>query len=183
MENLAELVTVAREFAGDAAVADLAVEEAVENAGLADAAGLAVADDATGEPEPGSLAAFLERVALVADADSIPDNDEGMVTLMTLHTAKGLEFPVVFLTGLEEGVFPHSRSMNDPEQIEEERRLCYVGITRAERRPNPNRPTGADRSGSERFHSTRSAGTSSRNRDAGFAFGWPNDERISARDR
>ena len=101
LENLAELVTVAREFAGDAAVADLAVEEAVENAGLADAAGLtAPADDATGEPEPGSLAAFLERVALVADADSIPDNDEGMVTLMTLHTAKGLEFPVVFLTGL-----------------------------------------------------------------------------------
>ena len=77
LENLDELVTVAREFAGDAAVADLAVEEAVENAGLAPA------DDATGEPEPGSLAAFLERVALLADADSIPDNDEGMVTLMT----------------------------------------------------------------------------------------------------
>src|SRR4051794_19986717 len=74
VENLAELVTVAREFAGDAAVADLAVEEAVENAGLAGDDGLAPADDATGEPEPGSLAAFLERVALVADADSIPDN-------------------------------------------------------------------------------------------------------------
>ena len=113
LENLAELVTVAREFAGDAAVADLAVEEAVENAGLA-ATARAPADDATGEPEPGSLAAFLERVALVADADSIPDNDEGMVTLMTLHTAKGLEFPVVFLTGLEDGVFPHMRAMSRP---------------------------------------------------------------------
>jgi DNA helicase-2/ATP-dependent DNA helicase PcrA len=143
LENLAELVTVAREFAGDAAVADLAVEEAVENAGLADAAGLDTSggsaaagptDDATGEPEPGSLAAFLERVALVADADSIPGNDEGMVTLMTLHTAKGLEFPVVFLTGLEDGVFPHLRAMADPTELAEERRLAYVGITRARER-------------------------------------------------
>ena len=134
LENLAELVTVAREFAGDAAVADLAVEEAVENAGLAGDDGLAPADDATGEPEPGSLAAFLERVALVADADSIPDNDEGMVTLMTLHTAKGLEFPVVFLTGLEDGVFPHLRAMSDPAELAEERRLAYVGITRARER-------------------------------------------------
>jgi DNA helicase-2/ATP-dependent DNA helicase PcrA len=131
LENLAELVTVAREFAGDAAVADLAVEEAVDNAGLAAAA---PADDASGEPEPGSLAAFLERVALVADADSIPDNDEGMVTLMTLHTAKGLEFPVVFLTGLEDGVFPHLRAMADPAELAEERRLAYVGITRARER-------------------------------------------------
>ncbi len=128
LENLAELVTVAREFAGDAAVADLAVEEAVENAGLAPA------DDATGEPEPGSLAAFLERVALVADADSIPDNHEGMVTLMTLHTAKGLEFPAVFVTGLEDGVFPHLRAMSDPAELAEERRLAYVGITRARER-------------------------------------------------
>jgi DNA helicase-2/ATP-dependent DNA helicase PcrA len=103
---------------------------------LADAAGLqaAPADDATGEPEPGSLAAFLERVALVADADSIPDNDEGMVTLMTLHTAKGLEFPVVFLTGLEDGVFPHMRAMSEPAELAEERRLAYVGITRARER-------------------------------------------------
>jgi DNA helicase II / ATP-dependent DNA helicase PcrA len=117
-------------------VADLAIEEAVENAGLADAAGLEAAppDDATGEPEPGSLAAFLERVALVADADSIPDNDEGMVTLMTLHTAKGLEFPVVFLTGLEDGVFPHMRAMSEPAELAEERRLAYVGITRARER-------------------------------------------------
>jgi DNA helicase-2/ATP-dependent DNA helicase PcrA len=145
LENLAELVTVAREFAGDAAVADLAVEEAVQNAGLATPADDAPADDAPaddaafdatseGEPEPGSLAAFLERVALVADADSIPDSDEGMVTLMTLHTAKGLEFPVVFLTGLEDGVFPHLRAMSDPKELAEERRLAYVGITRARER-------------------------------------------------
>ncbi len=85
-------------------------------------------------PEPGSLAAFLERVALVADADSIPDNDAGMVTLMTLHTAKGLEFPVVFLTGWEDGVFPHMRAMGDPKELAEERRLAYVGITRAQQR-------------------------------------------------
>jgi DNA helicase-2/ATP-dependent DNA helicase PcrA len=129
LENLAELVTVAREFAGDAAVADLAVEEAVDNAGLT-----VVENDNAGEPEPGSLAAFLERVALVADADSIPDNDEGMVTLMTLHTAKGLEFPVVFLSGLEDGVFPHLRAMSDPAELAEERRLAYVGITRARER-------------------------------------------------
>jgi DNA helicase-2/ATP-dependent DNA helicase PcrA len=82
------------------------------------------------------LSDFLERVALVADTDQIPDptDDSGVVTLMTLHTAKGLEFPVVFLTGMEEGVFPHSRSMNSPDELEEERRLCYVGITRAKQR-------------------------------------------------
>jgi DNA helicase-2/ATP-dependent DNA helicase PcrA len=62
------------------------------------------------------------------------DDEAGGVTLMTLHSAKGLEFPVVFLTGMEEGVFPHSRSMNDADQLEEERRLCYVGITRAKQR-------------------------------------------------
>jgi len=110
LDNLAELVTVAREFAGDAAVADLAVAPEIE--------------PEPGVPEPGSLAAFLERVALVADADSIPDNDAGMVTLMTLHTAKGLEFPVVFLTGWEDGVFPHMRAMGDPKELAEERRLC-----------------------------------------------------------
>jgi DNA helicase-2/ATP-dependent DNA helicase PcrA len=65
--------------------------------------------------------------------DSLDDTDEG-VTLMTLHSAKGLEFPAVFLTGMEEGVFPHSRSMDDPEELEEERRLFYVGVTRAEQR-------------------------------------------------
>src|SRR5690606_17531746 len=87
--------------------------------------------------DDGSLAAFLERVALVADADSIPDQDgqdDGVVTLMTLHTAKGLEFPVVFLTGLEDGIFPHNRSLGEPKELEEERRLAYVGITRARQR-------------------------------------------------
>ena len=124
-ENLAELVTVAREFAGDAAVADLAVDpEFPEDA----------PEPEPGVPEPGSLAAFLERVALVADADSIPDDDQGMVTLMTLHTAKGLEFPVVFLTGWEDGVFPHMRAMGDPAELAEERRLAYVGVTRAQQR-------------------------------------------------
>jgi DNA helicase-2/ATP-dependent DNA helicase PcrA len=73
-------------------------------------------------------------VALVADADQIPDEGDGVVTLMTLHTAKGLEFPVVFLTGLEDGVFPHMRSLADNAELEEERRLAYVGITRARTR-------------------------------------------------
>jgi DNA helicase II / ATP-dependent DNA helicase PcrA len=115
VENLSELVAVAREFVGEADI------EAADDEGL----------------QPGSLAAFLERVALVADADQIPDPDaegDGVVTLMTLHTAKGLEFPVVFLTGLEDSVFPHSRSMEDPKELEEERRLAYVGVTRAMRR-------------------------------------------------
>jgi DNA helicase II / ATP-dependent DNA helicase PcrA len=78
------------------------------------------------------LAAYLDQVALVADVDQMRDED--MLTLMTLHSAKGLEYPVVFLVGMEEKVFPHSRSQGDPEQMEEERRLCYVGITRAEKR-------------------------------------------------
>jgi DNA helicase II / ATP-dependent DNA helicase PcrA len=84
----------------------------------------------------GTLADFLEQVALVADADQIPDGEDhgGVVTLMTLHTAKGLEFPVVFLTGLEENVFPHERSSGDERELAEERRLAYVGITRAEQR-------------------------------------------------
>ncbi len=95
------------------------------------------------EPE-GDLADFLERVSLVADSDQIPDADEaagdgapvdtGAITLMTLHTAKGLEFPVVFVTGWEDGTFPHMRSLADPAQLEEERRLAYVGLTRARQR-------------------------------------------------
>jgi len=102
IDNIQELVSVAREY-----------EESA--------------------PE-GDLAGFLERVSLVADADSIPDVGGGVVTLMTLHTAKGLEFPTVFLTGLEDGIFPHLRTLDDPAELEEERRLAYVGITRAQQR-------------------------------------------------
>jgi DNA helicase-2/ATP-dependent DNA helicase PcrA len=112
VENLQELVSVAREYTERA--------EAIE------------------EGEPPTLAGFLEQVALVADADEVPDagdpDQSGVVTLMTLHTAKGLEFPVVFLTGLEDGVFPHLRSLGDQPELEEERRLAYVGVTRAQHR-------------------------------------------------
>ncbi len=85
------------------------------------------------EDEEISLAGFLEKVSLVADADEIPEGEEhgGVVTLMTLHTAKGLEFPTVFLTGMEDGVFPHSRTLGEKDEVEEERRLAYVGLTRA----------------------------------------------------
>ncbi len=110
IENLAELVAVAREFDENRA-------ETGEVATLED---------------------FLEQVSLVADADEIPDSEEaeeqGVVTLMTLHTAKGLEFPVVFLTGMEDGTFPHMRALADNRELEEERRLAYVGITRARER-------------------------------------------------
>ncbi|MEU8235823.1 DNA helicase PcrA [Actinoplanes sp. NPDC048967] len=115
VENLQELVSVAREYT-----------ERVE------------AQAAEDEDAPAAtLAGFLEQVALVADADQIPSDDpehQGVVTLMTLHTAKGLEFPVVFLTGLEDGVFPHMRALGDNTELEEERRLAYVGITRARQR-------------------------------------------------
>ncbi len=84
------------------------------------------------DPE-GGLAGFLETVALVTDQDELTE-DTSAVTFMTLHNAKGLEFPVVFLAGMEDGVFPHVRSLGDPEQMEEERRLCYVGLTRARER-------------------------------------------------
>jgi DNA helicase II / ATP-dependent DNA helicase PcrA len=121
LENLAELVAVAREFSDDPVAAPSADP----------------ADVDAGTVSPG-LSDFLERVALVADTDQIPDapreDDGGMVTLMTLHTAKGLEFPTVFLTGLEDGVFPHSRSLDDGRELEEERRLAYVGVTRARER-------------------------------------------------
>ncbi|MEY3715277.1 MAG: hypothetical protein RL155_152 [Actinomycetota bacterium] len=88
------------------------------------------------EGEEISLSGFLEDVALVADADEIPEGEDhgGVVTLMTLHTAKGLEFPTVFLTGMEEGVFPHSRTLGEKKELEEERRLAYVGLTRAQQR-------------------------------------------------
>jgi DNA helicase-2/ATP-dependent DNA helicase PcrA len=115
VDNLRELVAVATEYD---------VTQADEEAG-------------------GTLTGFLERVSLVADADEIPEGDdhEGVVTLMTLHTAKGLEFPVVFLTGMEDGVFPHQRSLSDPRELEEERRLAYVGITRARERLYLSRAT------------------------------------------
>jgi len=92
--------------------------------------------ESLGEDEEISLSGFLEQVSLVADADEIPDGADhgGVVTLMTLHTAKGLEFPTVFLTGLEDGIFPHSRTLGEKNEIEEERRLAYVGLTRAEQR-------------------------------------------------
>jgi DNA helicase-2/ATP-dependent DNA helicase PcrA len=80
-----------------------------------------------------ALTGFLDQVALVSDVDELKDGARG-VTLMTLHAAKGLEFPVVFLTGMEEGVFPHARSLDATADIEEERRLCYVGLTRAQKR-------------------------------------------------
>ncbi|RNM15057.1 DNA helicase PcrA [Nocardioides pocheonensis] len=120
VENLAELVAVAREFADDPQVGPSA-------------------DPADEPTAPPGLSDFLERVALVADSDQIPDAPEGqeapgVVTLMTLHTAKGLEFPVVFLTGLEDGIFPHQRSLGDKPELEEERRLAYVGLTRARER-------------------------------------------------
>jgi len=83
--------------------------------------------------EVGTLADFLTEVSLVADTEEV-DEDDSNVTLMTLHTAKGLEYPVVFITGMEEGVFPHLRSLGEPEELEEERRLCYVGVTRARER-------------------------------------------------
>ncbi len=122
IENLTELVSVAREF--DAHSPD------------------------------GSLADFLEQVSLVADADEIPTGEQhgGMVTLMTLHTAKGLEFPVVFLTGLEENVFPHERSIGDERELAEERRLAYVGITRAMRRLYVTRAAARTWFGRPSFH-------------------------------
>ncbi|HHT13033.1 MAG TPA: ATP-binding domain-containing protein, partial [Propionibacterium sp.] len=125
IENLIELVSVAAEFVAAANTIDLDDEDATESGLVA------------GMPEPDdSLAAFLERIALVADSDQVPDHEEGkgVVTLMTLHTAKGLEFDTVFLTGMEEGMFPHMRALTDPNELEEERRLAYVGITRARKR-------------------------------------------------
>ncbi|GAA0929373.1 DNA helicase PcrA [Virgisporangium aurantiacum] len=124
VENLQELVSVAREYT------ERTEANAPEATDDADAGAAAAAPVAT-------LDGFLEQVSLVADADQIPADDpehKGVVTLMTLHTAKGLEFPVVFLTGLEDGVFPHLRALGDRKELEEERRLAYVGITRARQR-------------------------------------------------
>ena len=113
VENLKELLSVAAEFEDRGPAADLG--------------------DETWDDMPGirRLEKFLESTALVSDVDAMESS--GAVTLMTLHNAKGLEFPVIFLVGLEEGVFPHMRSLGDPSELEEERRLAYVGITRAKR--------------------------------------------------
>ncbi len=126
LENLQELIGVCREF-----------DDALEAGDVAGLAGIASggADGEAGSVPDGlaRVQAFLEAVSLVTDLDDI-EGDKRAVTLMTLHSAKGLEFPVVFLTGLEDGVFPHMRSLGDPDELEEERRLCYVGITRARQR-------------------------------------------------
>ncbi|MGH3559212.1 MAG: 3'-5' exonuclease, partial [Mycobacterium sp.] len=121
LDNLNELVSVAHEFATDLANA-AALDESLQT------------PDDEDVPDTGLLAEFLERVSLVADADEIPEHTAGVITLMTLHTAKGLEFPVVFVTGWEDGMFPHMRALGDPAELSEERRLAYVGITRARQR-------------------------------------------------
>ncbi len=125
LDNLNELVSVAHEFSTDHAnAAALAADEELSELGE-------LSEDV---PDTGVLAAFLERVSLVADTDEIPEHSAGVVTLMTLHTAKGLEFPVVFVTGWEDGMFPHMRALDNPMELSEERRLAYVGITRARQR-------------------------------------------------
>jgi DNA helicase-2/ATP-dependent DNA helicase PcrA len=162
LENLEQLVTVLRETtesvigaqaAEQTAAEALAVQDGTNDAGESGytAGDVDVSATAGGEPSSGPddaeigaaaagtadlplLAAVLEQVSLVADADQIPDSDEGVVTLMTLHTAKGLEFPVVFVTGWEDGIFPHQRALADETELAEERRLAYVGITRAQHR-------------------------------------------------
>lgn len=128
LDNLNELVAVARDFSVEAA--QLIEDGPGDEDEPADTEGQPF-DAAQEPPEPGSLAAFLEKVSLVADADQIPEDGEGVVTLMTLHTAKGLEFPIVFVTGWEDGMFPHQRALGDAAELSEERRLAYVGITRA----------------------------------------------------
>ncbi|MCV7068546.1 DNA helicase PcrA [Mycolicibacterium farcinogenes] len=122
LDNLNELVSVAHEFSTDLANARALAEQGEDEP---------VDEDI---PDTGVLAQFLERVSLVADADEIPEDGAGVVTMMTLHTAKGLEFPAVFVTGWEDGMFPHMRALGDPNELSEERRLAYVGITRARKR-------------------------------------------------
>jgi DNA helicase-2/ATP-dependent DNA helicase PcrA len=132
LENLQELIGVCREF-------DTALDGG-DLTGMSGIAGIGTDGDSDTPVTPPTglarIAAFLEAVSLITDLDTAEgdDEDHSAVTLMTLHAAKGLEFPVVFITGLEDGVFPHLRSLGDPESLEEERRLCYVGITRARER-------------------------------------------------
>ena len=136
LENLAELISVAAEFEAQIEEADAVASELEDEDDQEDSApGAEIAPDAAlrapDDPEASLVDRFLEKVSLVADADQLPGEEDQFVTLMTLHTAKGLEFPVVFLTGMEDGTFPHNRTLGDPEELQEERRLAYVGITRA----------------------------------------------------
>jgi len=146
LERFADLITSLRERAGELSISDLLVavmEESgyireLQSEDTADAKSrlenlqelIGVAKEFEGRENAGSLDDFLANVALVSDLDTL-DPTSSFVTLMTLHAAKGLEFPVVFLSGLEEGVFPHNRALTDMTELEEERRLAYVGITRA----------------------------------------------------
>jgi DNA helicase-2/ATP-dependent DNA helicase PcrA len=146
LERFADLITSLRERAGDLSISDLLVavmEESgyireLQSEDTSDAKSrlenlqelVGVAKEFEGQENAGSLDDFLANVALVSDLDTL-DPSSSFVTLMTLHAAKGLEFPVVFLSGLEEGVFPHNRALTDLTELEEERRLAYVGITRA----------------------------------------------------
>ena len=124
LDNLNELVSVAHEFSTD----------------LANAEALGTDLDDEDVPDTGVLAKFLERVSLVADADELPEHGAGVVTMMTLHTAKGLEFPVVFVTGWEDGMFPHMRALGDPDR-------AVRGAAAGLRRHNPCAPTALRRAG------------------------------------
>jgi DNA helicase-2/ATP-dependent DNA helicase PcrA len=129
IENLQELIGSARDFDEQVDRGDYSGLVAIGGVGVG-----AGTDDPAASPQGlARVQAFLEAISLVTDLDE-NDPDQSSVTLMTLHSAKGLEYPVVFLIGLEDGVFPHVRSIGDPDELEEERRLCYVGITRAEQR-------------------------------------------------
>jgi DNA helicase-2/ATP-dependent DNA helicase PcrA len=135
IENLQELVGVCREFDEALDAGDLTGLPGIAGVGTADAADTPASP--IGVPTGlGRVQAFLEAISLVTDLDTAEGagGEQSAVTLMTLHSAKGLEFPVVFITGLEDGVFPHARALGDPDELEEERRLCYVGITRARER-------------------------------------------------
>jgi DNA helicase II / ATP-dependent DNA helicase PcrA len=127
----------------------LTQRDSAEDTARADNLGELVNAMAEGAERGETLADFLDRAALVSDADNF--DEDASITLMTLHSAKGLEFDHVFLTGLEEGIFPHSRSQNDNEELEEERRLCYVGMTRAKQTLTLTRAVYRRMYGSERL--------------------------------
>lgn len=135
IENIKELLSVAQEFIvrHGGAVEEIGAGAGDDERDGQDGGFDVMQEHQNGAPGREQLASFLEEVALVSDIDNFDDRVEG-VTLMTLHSAKGLEFPIVFMVGMEEGIFPHSRALEDYGQMEEERRLCYVGMTRAEER-------------------------------------------------